>query len=105
MIESKSSNQARNTRPGSGRMYSGFHPDQTTTCQIPKAIAIASSFGHSDDQMRVHGLGFGGSTISSASRPERSAVTRSVVVVPVRSRITMAAYLLAQTLGDLRGPA
>src|SRR5262249_25577356 len=102
MIVEKLSNSDWKTAFGGGNTHSGFHPDHTTSCQMPSAIAIARSLGQSSPQARAYHLGFGGSTISSASRPERSADTRSGSRGLVSSPVAMAAHLLAQALRDDR---
>src|SRR5215831_987663 len=96
MIVEKLSNSDWKTGFGGGNTYSGFHPDHTTSCQMPTAIAIASSFGHNDAHTRRYHFGFGGSTISSASRPDSSDSSERSGGVRVSSRVAMAAHLLAE---------
>src|SRR5215831_4195479 len=103
MIVEKLSNSDWKTGFGGGNTYSGFHPDHTTSCQMPTAIAIASSFGHSEAHARAYHFGFGGSTISSASRPDSSDSSERSPGVRVSSRVAMAAHLLAQPVRDLAG--
>src|SRR6478735_8660421 len=102
MIVEKLSNNDWKTGFGGGKTYSGFHPDQTTSCQIPSASAIASSLGHKDDHARAYHFGFGGSTISSASRPESSDSSDRSGGTRVISLVAMTSDLLAQSLGDRR---
>src|SRR5215831_2365177 len=103
MIVEKLSNSAWKTGFGGGSTYSGFQPDHTTSCQMPRASAIASSLGHSDAHARAYHFGLGGSTISSASRPESSDSSERGAGVRVSSRVAMAAHLLAQPVRDLTG--
>src|SRR3954471_13131564 len=73
---------------------------------MPMAIATAISFGQRLPQIRLTMLGLGGSTISSASSPESSALISapdSADPGATWSRIAMAADLLAQTVGDRGG--
>src|SRR5689334_8479705 len=103
IIVEKLSNSDWNTALGGGSTYSGFHPDHTTTCQMPSARPMASSFGHRDAQARAYHFGFGGSTISSASRPDSSDSSDRGGGVAESSRVAMAAHLLAQAVRDLAG--
>src|SRR5215218_8101197 len=78
----------------------------TTSCQIPMARPTAASLGQAADQNRRARPGTASSWSSRASRPESSAARRSFAAGwtrPPRSRIAMAAHLLAQALGDLTG--
>src|SRR5262245_25238194 len=103
MIVEKLSNSDWKTGFGGGKTYSGFHPDHTTSCQMPRASAIASSLGHSEAHAREYHFGFGGSTISRLSRPESSDSSDRSGGTCVSSLVAMAAHLLAQPVGDLPG--
>src|SRR5262245_43461214 len=103
MIVEKLSNSDWKTGFGGGKTYSGFHPDHTTSCQMPRASAIASSLGHSEAHAREYHFGFGGSTISRLSRPESSDSSDRSGGIFVRSVVAMATHLLAQPVRDLTG--
>src|SRR5690348_14085561 len=72
-------------------MYSGFQPVQTSACQAPMKIAVATSFGHIAAHARRE----------SAGRDDRalnrtSSSSMSVVAVATGG-------LLSQPIGDRRG--
>src|SRR4051794_622507 len=93
-----SSNSRPSTFPGPGRMYSGLKWAHTTTCHANSPMAMAASFGHAADQSFPSRCAGSSSDSSRASRPDswRSSTAWSTA---------MAAHLLAQAVGDLRGQA
>ena len=105
-----SSHEAREHLVGGGRMYSGLHPDHTTSCQTSKAMAMAASFGHAALHTR---RGEGRPVVGPLQRVEPGDLGRQLVVgVVERGRraawlgsmvVAMAGDLLAQSVGDLGG--
>src|SRR6185312_4843046 len=90
---------AGSTCVGPGRTYDGFQPDHTTHCHASSPRTMAPSLGQAARQMRESRDGPGSIDCSRASRPASSVPT-------ARSRVaTMAAHLLAQSVGDLGGEA
>src|SRR2546430_2568504 len=89
----------RNTAQGPGSTYVGLRPSHTTACQMRRKMPVARSLGHAADHTRRDRLGAGETGTSRASMPASSTSSVSVVGVVVG----MAAYLLAQALGDFSG--
>ena len=70
---------ARRPWPATGRTYSGRQPLHTTTCQTPRTMAIASSFGHVAAQIAAAASGgrSAGGRRARRARPARASRRRS----------------------------
>src|SRR6516225_9873797 len=71
---------------GDGRMYCGFHPVQTITCQTPMNSPTATSFGHRADHTVRPRAGRVRSSASDAESAVSTATVRSFLAQPVGDR-------------------
>src|SRR4051794_35240202 len=90
MIRSQLLNRVENVSSGEAKANDGFHSIQIRNCQNASTMAIASSFGHADFQIRRPRDTRGATRTSSASRPDVSA----------RSSTAMPAHFLLEAIGD-----